>query len=218
MKKILIIAGPSAVGKTTVAHELIKRGNIPFELVRSATTRSPRGDSYDEEYIYLSRDEFLSLIERGGVLEHTEYAGELYGTPLSEIERITESGKFPLLILDLAGVRSICDNPSDVSACALYIYDDISVMDERLLARYDAGEKKDSDFARLTTRKAQNRSDYASIEKYSVHFYAFVENSREISDTVASVEKCFEDFLSNIPRDASSAEQVAASLVKMSSE
>ena len=72
MRKILIIAGPSAVGKTTIVHEIMKKGNIPFELVRSATTRPMRGDGFDSEYIYVSREEFSMLVECGGVLEYTE--------------------------------------------------------------------------------------------------------------------------------------------------
>ena len=218
MKRVLIIAGPSAVGKTTIAHELIKNGGIPFELVRSVTTRAPRGDAYDAEYIYLTGSEFSSLMECGGVLEHTEYAGEHYGTPLSEVERITQSGKYPLLILDLEGVKSLSENSKGVYPCSLYIHDDISVMDKRLEMRYESVEKNAATHERLGSRKAQNRKDYANIEKYSCHFYAFVENCREISDTAKTVEQIFCDFLSDVEKDHNAIESVARSLVTMSAK
>jgi len=216
MKQILIIAGPSAVGKTTVAHQLIKEGGIPFELVRSVTTREARGDAYDAEYIYLSKKEFSLLLSSGGVLEYTEYAGELYGTPLSEIERISESGKYPLLILDLAGVASLAENTKGISPCALYVYDDISVMDKRLEARYESGEKTEGNLAKLKSRKVQNRGDYANIENYSCHFYSFVENSLEISATAKKVEVLFGEFLSGKKKDFSEIARIAKKLVEMS--
>ena len=105
MTSCLVIAGASAVGKTTVGTLLVESGK--FELVRSVTTREMRGDAFGSEYIYLTRDEFLKLVSDGGVLEYTEYAGNLYGTPRSEIERIVGEGKTPLLILDLNGVKSL---------------------------------------------------------------------------------------------------------------
>ena len=84
-RSILILVGPSAVGKTTVANELVRSYGY-FSFIRSLTTRPPRGDGNDDEYLYTTREGFLREIECGGVLEHTEYDGTLYGTPRSEIE------------------------------------------------------------------------------------------------------------------------------------
>ena len=211
MKEILILAGPSAVGKTTVAHELM-RGEIPFELVRSVTTRAPRGDSYDAEYIYLSNEEFLSLNSSGGVLEYTEYAGAFYGTPRSEIERILCAGRYPLLILDLEGVKSLAERAGDISPCALYLWDGIEVMDKRLESRYLGSSVSEENLARLSSRKAQNRRDYAKIANYACHFYAFVENSQEISVTAVAVKSVFESFLSGKSRDGEDVEKISGRL------
>ena len=93
----LVLAGPSGGGKTTVMNELVG-SDYGFELVRSATTREKRGDGNDGEYIYLSKDEFSGQIKAGKMLEFTEYGGNLYGTPHSEIERIVKEDKIPLLI------------------------------------------------------------------------------------------------------------------------
>ena len=88
----VIIAGPSGVGKTTVADALIERlGNL--EMSRSATTRAKRGDGRDDEYIYLTVDEFKSAIAAGDMAEHAEYGGNLYGTRKSELARIHKEGK-----------------------------------------------------------------------------------------------------------------------------
>ena len=211
MKEILILAGPSAVGKTTVATELLQ-GEIPFGFLRSVTTRAPRGDAYDAEYIYLSEDEFRALVASGGVLEYTEYAGAFYGTPRSEIDRVLALGKYPLLILDLKGVKSLHECAGDISACALYVWDAIEVMDKRLEERYLGASASEDNLSRLCSRKAQNRKDYAEIASYACHFYAFVENSQEISATAEAVKNAFKGFLSGEVRDGECVERTSRRL------
>ncbi len=189
MNSILIIAGPSAVGKTTLAHALLKEDE-KFELVRSVTSRPPRGDSFDREYIYLQNEELKQLIDNGGVLEHTEYAGALYGTPKSEIERILSAGKTPLLILDLDGVHSVVNAKNDFKACALYITAPMELLDKRLSERYGADtEKRDS-------RMAKNRADFLRLEEIKQDFYRFTENSGNAAESVAQIKKAFADFCS----------------------
>ncbi|MBQ7333510.1 MAG: guanylate kinase, partial [Clostridia bacterium] len=106
MRSIVILAGASGVGKTSVAAEILSR-NDEYRLIRSATTRAPRGDSHDGEYIYVSEEEFKELIFRGELLEYMNYGGNFYGTPVSEINLAFSLGKTPLLILDIEGVKSL---------------------------------------------------------------------------------------------------------------
>lgn len=182
MNKILILAGPSGVGKTTLAHALLNSSDR-FELVRSVTSRSPRGDAYDAEYIYLSRAEMQRLIADGGVLEHTEYAGNLYGTPRSEIDRISAEGRTPLLILDLNGVHTVVNSKSDIKPCALYLTVPEATLEERLAKRYGADKEK------LLSRLNQNKLDLMEYEKIKADFFAAVENS-------GNIEKCADDVIS----------------------
>ena len=95
--KLLVVAGPSGGGKTAVTN-LIAQRDPRFTFLRSATTRAKRGDGNDGEYIYLSRDEFLSLEKSGGFVESTEYNGELYGTTVEEVKRAAAEEKIPLLV------------------------------------------------------------------------------------------------------------------------
>ncbi len=211
MKNILIIAGPSAVGKTTVAHELLARDSR-FEFVRSVTTREKRGDSFDGEYIYLDKEEFERQIASGGVLEYTEYAGALYGTPRSEIDRIADAGRIPLLILDLTGVCALTSKSDGINSCAVYICDDINVMEERLYQRYLGDSSTAEGLKKFVSRKEQNIKDYLKIDKYSLCFYAFVENSGEIYDTVNKINAVYSDFASGVPRDEKRIAQKAKEL------
>lgn len=208
---LLIIAGPSAVGKTTVAYSLIER-DPRFEFVRSVTTRPKRGDSFDNEYIYLTSAEFISIRESGGVLEHTEYAGNFYGTPRSEVERILSEGKIPLLVLDMNGVGSLMKNASGLSPCGVYVYDDLNVMAERLSARFLRDGHTDEDLRKYNSRIKQNIADYSVIAERCERFFAFIPNKGTLADTVGTVASVFKDFCDGAERESALIESIAARL------
>ena len=199
MNNILIIAGPSAVGKTTIAWEMLKNDDR-FEFVRSATTREVRGDSYSSEYIYITREEFEELIKNGGVLEYTEYAGAYYGTPRSEITRIHAAGKIPLLILDVVGVHSLMEK-DDLSVCGIYVYDDIRVMQGRIFERYLGNGENPDGRRRYESRKRQNEEDYRNLPGIIGDFYALVKNEDTPEEGGKRVASAFAEFEARIPKD-----------------
>lgn len=187
MKNILILAGPSGVGKTTLAHALLKDSDR-FELVRSVTSREPRGDSFDAEYIYLSRRAIEELIENGGVLEYTDYASNLYGTPRSEIDRILADGRVPLLVLDLVGVHTVVNTKSDLSPCAVYLTAPEEELAQRLRKRYGA------DIEKLNSRLEKNKTDKMLFEKIKDDFFAIVENAGNVEICAKNISSYFERF------------------------
>ena len=180
--RVLILAGPSGVGKTTVMNEVIKRSE-DFELVRSATTRQRRNDGNDGEYIYSTKEEFLALCERGDMLEFTEYGGNFYGTPYSEIERILKRGKTPLLILDINGVRSMKKRKLSFDVYSIYLYAPLETISERLSRRYIDGSETGAEH--YVTRMKNNVKDYRNMRLYEELF--------DISIPSLSVEKTVED-------------------------
>lgn len=216
MKNILIIAGPSAVGKTTIAHRMLEL-DPRYEFVRSVTTRPKRADRFDSEYIYITDEEFRHLIATGGVLEHTQYAGSFYGTPRSEIDRITSEGKVPLLILDINGVTSLYNNKGDISPCGVYVYDDIDVMAERLHQRYADDLDSPETQRRLNSRLNQNVIDYSEIPSRASVFYAFIKNCSSVDCCADTIGRTFDSFCAGTPRAseqiAAIAEQLQASVI-----
>ncbi len=77
---LIVLSGPSGVGKGTVVKKLLKSSN--FSLSVSCTTRSARpGETDGVSYFFISREKFLKLIEEGGFLEYSEHFGNFYGTP-----------------------------------------------------------------------------------------------------------------------------------------
>ena len=185
MKKLLVLAGPSAVGKTTISDEIMRQ-NDKFTLSRSATTRAPRGDGHDDEYVYLTRDEFLAAIESGDILEHTEYSGDLYGTPKSEILRAEREGKYALFILDLAGVASLRESEFADDTLFVYIYDTLNTLEERLYARYMDPPTVDG-LTKFAKRKEQNIADYLGFDKHAPLFDLMISNATTVSETAANI-------------------------------
>lgn len=193
------------MGKSTLAEELLKMDSR-FSFLRSVTTRAPRGDGRDGEYLYLSREEFQAAVSRGEILEHTEYAGTLYGTPRSEVVRVTEAGRIPLLILDLEGVRSL-SNAKGIGVAAIYVYDALSVMDNRLYERFLRGSDKEENRLKYESRLSANLYDYGRITEYKDYFYAFVKNSGSISEVAARILSEYCDFEIGLPTKQSSVEE-----------
>ncbi|MGH7530660.1 MAG: guanylate kinase [Gemmatimonadales bacterium] len=106
--RIVVLSAPSGGGKTTIARAVRDRFPERFGFSVSATTRQPRaGEEHGDAYYFLSREEFLRRVERGEFLEHAEYAGELYGTLASEVDRVTGSGRHVLLDIEVEGARQV---------------------------------------------------------------------------------------------------------------
>jgi guanylate kinase len=101
---VLVITGPSGVGKGTLIRGLLCR--VPgLELAVSATTRPPRpGERNGRDYYFLSEDEFQRRTQRGEFVEHATYAGNRYGTLRSELAR---PARGIVLEIDLQGARQV---------------------------------------------------------------------------------------------------------------
>ena len=104
---LVVLSGPSGVGKSTVVKAL--RAEHPeVWLSVSATTRFPRpGETHGVHYRFVSRDEFAELLESGGLLEWAEFAGNLYGTPRQPVLDNLSAGRPVVLEIDLQGARQV---------------------------------------------------------------------------------------------------------------
>ena len=105
--KVIVIVAPSGAGKTTIAQRLLTEyPKIQFSV--SATTRKPRkGEKDGEDYYFLSNNEFDQKIENEEFLEWEHYSGNRYGTLRSEVDKLVESGYFPLLDIEVKGALNV---------------------------------------------------------------------------------------------------------------
>jgi guanylate kinase len=105
--RLTVLSGPSGVGKDAVLAA-VRRRHPDVWVSTSVTTRAPRPTETDGiEYHFVSRDRMAELIEAGELLEHADYAGNLYGTPRRPVlERLTE-GRPAFLVIELQGMRQV---------------------------------------------------------------------------------------------------------------
>lgn len=86
MNKLIVISGPSGVGKGTIVNELLKKGDYALSI--SCTTRQPRtGEKEGVSYFFISKEKFLSLIDEDGFLEYDNHFENYYGTPKDFVEK-----------------------------------------------------------------------------------------------------------------------------------
>ena len=103
----IILSAPSGGGKTTIAHELLRRrSDVGYSI--SCTTRLPRpGESSGTDYHFLTREEFLRRRAAGEFAESAEVHGNLYGTLRSEIARVLSCGQHVVMDIDVQGARQM---------------------------------------------------------------------------------------------------------------
>jgi guanylate kinase len=104
---LLVLSSPSGGGKTSIAKSLLQaRDDLGYSV--SATTRPMRnGEREGVDYYFLTREEFLRRVDAGEFLEWATYAGHLYGTLRSEIDRIFARGHTAVLDVEIEGARQI---------------------------------------------------------------------------------------------------------------
>lgn len=107
--KLIVLTGPSGVGKGTLLQSLRQRHPELF-LSISATTRQPRPGEVDQkDYYFVTRQEFEKLVQAGELLEWAEYAGNYYGTPFAPVEQQIQLGRLVILEIEVVGARKIHD-------------------------------------------------------------------------------------------------------------
>ncbi|ARV62308.1 guanylate kinase [Nostocales cyanobacterium HT-58-2] len=140
MGKLIILTGPSGVGKGTLMRALLQR-HPELHYSVSATTRSPRqGETNGKEYYFVSRREFEQLVAAGELLEWAEFAGNYYGTPKEAVVNQVLSGKRVVLEIELKGARQI--RASYPSALSIFILPpSLSELEKRIRGRAQDSEE-----------------------------------------------------------------------------
>jgi guanylate kinase len=156
---LVVVSGPSGVGKSTIVAELARRRPQVVPIVTATTRPRREGETDKVHYHFMSRDEFEGMRAAGGLLEAAEVHGNWYGTPIDQVRGILAAGRDAILTIDPQGARSVRERVPD----ALLIFvmpPSIEDLAERLLGRGSEDE------ASLAVRRRNAEIEMASSDNY----------------------------------------------------
>lgn len=182
--KLVIISGPSGVGKGTICAEVAKRlGNVLISV--SVTTRPQGKDEVNgREYWFVSPEEFHRRINEGMLLEYAEVFGYLYGTTKDKVEEALSAGKTVILEIDVQGGKKV----KVIYPQAVMIF--ILPPDQRELARRLSGRGRDE------VEVAEKRLDEAGTEIASAfQYYEHMVINDDLDQAVSEVIKIIEQTI-----------------------
>ena len=172
---LIIISGPSGVGKGTVIYQLLAL-NPSLALCVSATTRSPRNNEINgEAYHFLTNDEFKANIDNGDFLEWCQVHQNFYGTPISEVQSKLSDHSAVIIEIDVQGAQKIRKQPYD----QFHIFlapPSIEILKQRLIIRNSESELI-----------LNQRIDTATQEMNQRHLYDEIIINDELTQTVNHV-------------------------------
>ncbi|MGD6841963.1 guanylate kinase [Bacillus infantis] len=105
---LIVLSGPSGVGKGTVRKQIFSQPDTSFEYSISMTTRLPRdGEVHGVDYFFSKREEFEELIKQEKLLEYAEFVGNYYGTPVDYVRETLNKGRDVFLEIEVQGARQV---------------------------------------------------------------------------------------------------------------
>jgi guanylate kinase len=174
---LIVLSGPSGVGKGTVRKEIFSQEDTAFEYSISMTTRQPRqGEVNGVDYFFKTREEFEELIKQGKLLEYAEFVGNYYGTPVDYVQETLNRGKDVFLEIEVEGAKQVREKFPD----GLFIF----------LVPPSLSELKN----RITTRGTEsedvinNRMSVAKEEIEMMHLYDYVVENDKVEHAVERIK------------------------------
>lgn len=156
--QLVVLSGPSGVGKSTVIAELMGQRELYFSV--SFTTRAPRmGEENGKNYHFVSREEFERMIAAGELLEYTQYQGNYYGTSLKVLQDKLDTGIDVLLDIEVEGAGNVRERCPE-ALLIFMIPPSFEELSRRLHARNTDAEEV------IAGRLARAREEYKEIPKY----------------------------------------------------
>ena len=169
LNKVLVVVGPSGVGKDTVMQKVFEKYPGHFRKGVTHTSRQMRpGEKEGYNYYYVSKEDFLKLKEENGFIETNFYNGNYYGLSKKELENGTKGDKILYLIIDINGAQGVHDLNIPANFVAILPPSE-EILEQRLRGR--GTESQDVIEGRLKTAKIEtrriNETDFFNIRVYN---------------------------------------------------
>ncbi|MCW5877558.1 MAG: guanylate kinase [Anaerolineales bacterium] len=171
---LIIISGPSGVGKDSVLQRMKDR-DLPFHFVVTATTRPPRPEEQEGvDYIFVGREEFAHMIDQNELLEYALVYGDYKGIPKAQVRKALQSGKDVVMRVDVQGAATV----RKISPEAILIFL-TTASEEELVQRLENRKTESSEDLKL--RIATARQEFKRIAEFD---YIVVNRDNALDETV----------------------------------
>ena len=179
---LIVISGPSGVGKDTVMLRMRERG-MPFHFVVTATTRPKREDEvHGVNYFFVTKDEFARMIEENELIEFAIVYSDYKGIPKQQVREALSSGKDVVMRLDVQGAETVRRLAPD--ALLIFI---TTESEEELVGRLKARKTETPD--ELSLRIATARKELKRVESFD---YVIINHDYKLDETVDTVKAIIE--------------------------
>lgn len=174
---LIVISGPSGVGKDTVLQRMKER-NLPFHYVVTATTRPKRPNETDGvDYFFVSEEEFQRMIDEGELMEHALVYDEHKGIPKKQVREALDSGKDVVVRVDVQGAGTIRQLEPNAILVFLTTTDEDELINRLKSRRTESPEK-------LNLRIETARQEYKRIDEFD---YKVANRDNELDETVDTI-------------------------------
>jgi guanylate kinase len=174
---LIVISGPSGVGKDTVIQRMKER-NLPFYFVVTAATREPRPNEVDGlDYFFVTHDKFAEMIEKDELLEYAIVYNDYKGIPKKQVREAIESGKDVVMRLDVQGAETIRKLEPD----ALLIF--LTARNEKELINRLKQRKTETPEG-INLRIATARQELKRVKEFD---YAVINREHQLDETVDTI-------------------------------
>jgi guanylate kinase len=175
---LVVISGPSGVGKDAAIEELRKKDK-PWHFTVTATTRSPRPGEIDgKDYNFLDTETFLAMRETGQLLESAEYSGQWYGVPRNQVADALDRGLDVFLKIEVQGAETIKDKAPE--AVLIFL---APASFEELAGRL--GQRRTEAPEEAARRLDIARQEMAQMDRYD---YCVINRDGELEQAVADID------------------------------
>ncbi len=184
MNKIIIITGPSGVGKGTIEKELFKISSLKLALSCSMTTRQKRENEVEgEHYYFVDEEEFVQKINNNEFLEYSKHFGHYYGTLKKDVEKLINKGHNVIIEVDTVGAINIIkkyknENLTDKMISIFITPPNLEVLEERIRSRNSE-----------TDESIKERLAKAKKEIQQTNEFMFIIVNNKLTESVNSVSK-----------------------------
>lgn len=189
---LIVLSGPSGVGKGTVRQAIFDNYENEFEFSISMTTREKRpGEVEGKDYFYRSKEEFQSLLDQDGFLEYAEYVNNFYGTPRKYVEDTLAAGRDVFLEIEVQGAKQVQKQMPE-GIFVFLVPPNFKELEQRLVTRGTESREL-----------VEQRISKAVEEMRQIRYYDYVVENDEVDNAARKVKNIIESEHLKVSRNIS---------------